>query len=172
MAVSGPFHAHSTWLTVPMERVVLPWFGWWNVSSAGFPNPHLLGVCCPNLSMNRGLNVTGSVSSLSPRGTSGERAGGRGIQTKTGGPSPPPPPPPFPPPGRGGGRGRGKFKQRRPPLPGPLLLRSSGGEGEVVGSWSQGMRKSERGLSMNRRADAPRPQHVNLQGPWHGPREL
>src|ERR1051325_10500214 len=34
-------------------------------------------------------------------------------------------------------------------LPGPLLLRSSGGEGEVVGSWSQGMRKSERRLSMN-----------------------
>ena len=35
------------------------------------------------LSMNRGLNVTGSVSSLSPRGTSGERAGERGNQTKT-----------------------------------------------------------------------------------------
>src|ERR1041384_2524586 len=33
--------------------------------------------------MNRGLNVTGSVSSLSPRGTSGERAGERGNQTKT-----------------------------------------------------------------------------------------
>ena len=24
-------------------------FGRQNVSSAGFPNPHLLGVCCPNL---------------------------------------------------------------------------------------------------------------------------
>src|ERR1044071_811359 len=55
--------------------------------------------------MNRGLNVTGSVSSLSPRGTSGERAGERGIQTKTAA-SPPPPPPPLLPPARGRGGGR------------------------------------------------------------------
>src|ERR1041384_8228120 len=44
--------------------------------------------------MNRGLNVTGSVSSLSPRGTSGERAGERGNQTKTAS-SPRPSPPSF-----------------------------------------------------------------------------
>src|ERR1051325_11843865 len=35
------------------------------------------------LSMNRWLNVTGSVSSLSPRGTGGERAGGGGTHTKS-----------------------------------------------------------------------------------------
>src|ERR1051325_2155701 len=46
------------------------------------------------LSMNRGLNVTGSVSSLSPRGTSGERAGERGNQIKTAS-SPRPSPPSF-----------------------------------------------------------------------------
>src|ERR1051325_10931763 len=46
------------------------------------------------LSMNRGLNLTGSVSSLSPRGTSGERAGERGNQAKTAS-SPRPSPPSF-----------------------------------------------------------------------------
>src|ERR1051325_6259738 len=44
------------------------------------------------LSMNRGLNVTGSVSSLSPRGTSGERAGERATQTNTASPPRPSPP--------------------------------------------------------------------------------
>src|ERR1043166_1524302 len=44
--------------------------------------------------MNRRLNVTGPVFSLSPRGTSGERAGERGNQTKTAS-SPRPSPPSF-----------------------------------------------------------------------------
>ena len=42
----------------------------------------------------------------------------------------------------GRGSGRGEFKQGRPPLPGPLLLRSSGGEGEPPASLALSFLKS------------------------------
>jgi hypothetical protein len=40
----------------PIGNALIPemiLFGWWIVSSAGFPNLHLLGVCRPNLFLTK-----------------------------------------------------------------------------------------------------------------------